>query len=372
MALMFARLARNFVKNGYFPTDDSSIEGILNCFRFSEMGTVRIFDPCCGEGSALADCAYALREEGYRVESYGIEYDAERAQHAKQLLDHVVHSDMQDCVIKSTQFQVLWLNPPYGDRVSNQADIEDKKGGRDRHEKYFLERTLPTLVFGGLLIYIIPNYVLDQTLSKKLARSLEGIRVFKAGDDKFKQVIIIGFRKKVDNSSHTDTVNALLAIGEDRDKASVISSADFNTFDIPVCSPSDALKPCELRTVKPTASQIAEVSKQYPCLWSHFNSMFKQTQNVKRRPARKLSPWHLSLLLAAGQFSGIVQSQTGRKMLVKGSTYKQKMRKVESVINDASVNTETRIIDTDTFVPRILGIDFTEGSEFFGDIFTIK
>jgi hypothetical protein len=100
--------------------------------------------------------------------------------------------------------------------------------------------------------------------------------------------------------------------------------------------------------------------------------MFKQTQNVKRRPARKLSPWHLSLLLAAGQFSGIVQSQTGRKMLVKGSTYKQKKRKVESVINDAGVNTETRIIDTDTFVPSILGIDFTEGSDFFGDIFTIK
>ena len=373
MALMFARLARNFIKNGYFPTDDNSIEGVLECFRPGEIGAVKIFDPCCGEGAALADCAFALREEGFTVESYGIEYDAERAQHAKQLLNHVVHSDIQDCVVKSAQFQVLWLNPPYGDRVSNQAEFGEKKGnGRDRHEKYFLERTLPTLAFGGLLIYIIPNYVLDLALSKKLARSLEGIRVFKAADDRFKQVIIMGYRKRVDNSSCTDVVNALLEIGEDRDKTSVIGTEDYGTFEIPVCSPGDALKPCELRTVKPTAEQIAEVSTRYPCLWNQFNTLFQQTHNIKRRPVRKLSPWHLSLLLAAGQFSGVVHSQSGRKMLVKGSTYKQKKRKVETVTNEMGVITETRFIDTDTFVPTIRGIDFTEGSEFFGDIFTIK
>jgi hypothetical protein len=29
MALMFQRLARNFAKNGYFPTDEKTTEGIL-------------------------------------------------------------------------------------------------------------------------------------------------------------------------------------------------------------------------------------------------------------------------------------------------------------------------------------------------------
>jgi hypothetical protein len=30
MALMFQRLARNFAKNGYFPTDEKTTEGILS------------------------------------------------------------------------------------------------------------------------------------------------------------------------------------------------------------------------------------------------------------------------------------------------------------------------------------------------------
>ncbi len=34
MALMFQRLARNFAKNGYFPTDEKTTEGILSRLVF--------------------------------------------------------------------------------------------------------------------------------------------------------------------------------------------------------------------------------------------------------------------------------------------------------------------------------------------------
>lgn len=60
MALIFQRLARNFIKNGYFPTDETTIERLLAMFDVKP-GLVRLIDPCCGEGIALAECANHLR-----------------------------------------------------------------------------------------------------------------------------------------------------------------------------------------------------------------------------------------------------------------------------------------------------------------------
>ncbi|WP_354665154.1 DUF6094 domain-containing protein, partial [Escherichia coli] len=52
---MFSRLAHNYVKNGYYPTDEESIRRISNLLQMPGEGGIRMFDPCCGEGSALAD-----------------------------------------------------------------------------------------------------------------------------------------------------------------------------------------------------------------------------------------------------------------------------------------------------------------------------
>jgi len=58
MALMFPRLARNFVKNGYFPTDEPTLERALNALMPSD-GPMCILDPCAGEGVAIAEAAHA-------------------------------------------------------------------------------------------------------------------------------------------------------------------------------------------------------------------------------------------------------------------------------------------------------------------------
>lgn len=54
MALMFNRLARNFLKNGYYPTDSETLGRIQNLLAPSAR-PMRLLDPCCGEGTALAD-----------------------------------------------------------------------------------------------------------------------------------------------------------------------------------------------------------------------------------------------------------------------------------------------------------------------------
>ena len=47
MALIFPRLARNFIKNGYFPTDSDTLGRLYN-FLAPADGPLRLLDPCCG------------------------------------------------------------------------------------------------------------------------------------------------------------------------------------------------------------------------------------------------------------------------------------------------------------------------------------
>src|SRR3546814_5777075 len=62
MALMFPRLARNFAKNGYYPTDEATLERTLSALAPSD-GPMCICDPCAGEGVAIAEAAHALGPE---------------------------------------------------------------------------------------------------------------------------------------------------------------------------------------------------------------------------------------------------------------------------------------------------------------------
>ncbi|MEO9150306.1 MAG: hypothetical protein ABI212_13200, partial [Burkholderiaceae bacterium] len=46
----------------YFPTDEATLERIAQMVQVSDTGSHRLLDPCCGEGSALADLRNALVE----------------------------------------------------------------------------------------------------------------------------------------------------------------------------------------------------------------------------------------------------------------------------------------------------------------------
>ena len=87
MALMFPRLARNFAKNGYYPTDEASLERTLSALAPSD-GPMCICDPCAGEGVAIAEAAHALGPE--LTSAYAVEFDQERATHARLLVDHLL------------------------------------------------------------------------------------------------------------------------------------------------------------------------------------------------------------------------------------------------------------------------------------------
>ena len=107
-------------------------------------------------------------------------------------------------------------------------------------------------------------------------------------------------------------------------------------------------------------------------LWPHFRQWFgAELVQEKRRPLCALGSWHAALALAAGQVNGIVTASDGRRLLIKGSTFKTK---VDSVEEQEKGDGSTVVVTTrfDRFVPSIRAFDLTVGRPSFGDVLTIK
>ncbi|EPG3719964.1 MAG: DUF6094 domain-containing protein, partial [Pseudomonadaceae bacterium] len=74
---------------------------------------------------------------------------------------------------------------------------------------------------------------------------------------------------------------------------------------------------------------------------------------------------------AAGAISGVVRSKTGRVLVVKGDTHKDKTLQREFTEREDGSIAETRIL-TDKFVPVIRAWDMTPGSATRGEVLTIR
>lgn len=371
MALMFPRLARNFACNGYFPTDESTLERALTALAPSS-GSMRIFDPCAGEGVALAEAAHVLGRE--QVEACAVEYDSERAEHARMLLDRTLHSDLMDTMISRQAFSLLWLNPPYGDLVPDPSGGFQYEGkGRKRLEKLFYQRTLPLLQYGGVMVLIVPHYVLDDEFTSWISSHLSSVRVFAAADPTFKQVVIFGIRvRRQDLALQRDAVKAcrdqLRAIGQKLEQPPLLPE---QWQDLPYTVPpaTKELEHFYRMTLEP--EQFALEVQRLGGLWPEFNLHFGQVGQSPRPPVRELSEWHLALALAAGAISGVVRSKTGQTLILKGNTYKDKVSKTEFTEDEDGHVTEVRTL-TDRFVPIIRAWDMTPESPTHGCILTIS
>lgn len=366
MALIFSRLAHNYIKNGYFPTDEATLAGILAALQCSAE-QVRIHDPCCGEGTALAEVKHHLSEQGVRAEALGIELDTERAWHAKRLLDTAIHGDVQDVVLSAGSCGLLFLNPPYGQAIADKANTGDRHAA-DRLEKIFFRRTVSTLQVGGVLVLIVPHYVLDEEFSVMVARLFSDVQVFMSPETRFKQAVVFGVKRRSGHPA-VATVEMLRAAGRGEISHKVLGP-DWagEQYEIPAAV---AIKDYRFSAVRVDAPQLqAELERlRASTLWPQFDSIFGHTRREHRRPLRELSKWHLALALAAGQISGIVRSKSGRTLMIKGDTWKRKQRSREFT-EDADGTLRETVTMTDQFVPVIRAIDMTPGST-LGQIVTI-
>jgi len=121
----------------------------------NKRGAIRLFDPCAGDGTALAYLAESLTDQGISVETYGVEIEAGRASGAGERLDCVIQGDFRRTSVSHRSMSLALLNPPYSNT-----------GGEQSLEKTIIRRTLPYLVEGGVIVLVVPDRLLAWAESK--------------------------------------------------------------------------------------------------------------------------------------------------------------------------------------------------------------
>lgn len=372
-ALMFPRLAKNFIKNGYYPTDDETIARTLSALVATDEGQMRILDPCAGEGVALAECKHHLGKE--RAVAFGIEYDSERAWHAKTVLDHCIHGDFNGCTVSYGSFSLLWLNPPYGDMIKDHEGNGAHglfKDNRPRLEKHFYQRTHGLLQVGGVMVLILPTTSYDKQLSGWVATHFREVRVFRAATDQFKQTVLFGIKQRSSGNVDTALRQHLLAIGVG-DVVPDMLPEEWADTPYVVPAMQDLRRQFRFISASLDGAQLQQdiADNHQALLQQQFTGLFRQAAaQANRRPLRQMTEWHTALALAAGQVGGVVRSEDGRVFLIKGSTHKEKRTETRIHENIDGSQTEERI-DTDVFVPVIRALDFTPGPT-YGDVTVIR
>ena len=193
MALMFPRLARNFAKMGTTrPTNPRSKEP-LNALMPSD-GPMCILDPCAGEGVAIAEASHAPganrpRRSPSNSTPSGRAMPAAWSITARTRPDG--HDDLQAVLRTTVAESTVWR--PVQDVNGN---IGYQGQGRARLEKLFYQRSLSLLQYSGVLVFIVPGYVLDAELVGWLTRHYTDLRIYRAVETQFKQVVIFGRRAR--------------------------------------------------------------------------------------------------------------------------------------------------------------------------------
>lgn len=364
--LMHPRVANNHADNGYFPTDDATLAGIAARLDIGG-GDIRIFDPCCGTGAALAKLSEHLSACGSLCRSFGVELDAERAADASAVLGHVVRADIENCLMQPKTVGLLFLNPPYG--YANRDQLSSESGRR--LEQVFLDRTMHVLQEGGILVLIVPVQSLSESFTREIASRFAELRMYRAAVDTYKQVVIFGIKPRLRADIGRSLAKRQQAVLMRPENALPIreTAADC-CYEVPP-SPEKPFRPISFKVeAAGLAGELATLGSQ--TLWPHFGQWFAEALSPdKRRPLCALGQWHAALALAAGQVSGIVTAADGRRLLVKGSTYKTKVTTAEEQYgDDGNITVTTTALDR--FVPSIRAIDLTVGSDGFGDVLTIK
>ena len=186
------RLAAQY-KGGFYPTPERVVDLVAGLVHVpsSHYGcreTVRILDPCCGAGEALALLAERLGGPGAMpVETFGVELHTERAEQARERLDRTLAVDLFGTSIANGAFGILLLNPPY----------DWDSGEEKRVEHRFLLHTTRYLAEDGLLIFIVPRKRLTVS-ARYLASHYRRIRCWAFPEperEAFDQVVLIGYRK---------------------------------------------------------------------------------------------------------------------------------------------------------------------------------
>ncbi len=300
-------------KAGFYPTPPRVTEMIAGLMqaRSSARGetTLRILDPCCGAGIALAQLAAGIdRPDGAAVETYGVELQAERAKEAEGRLDHVLGTDLFQTSIANGAFGLLYLNPPY--------DFDS--GEEKRLEQTFLRHCTRYLAEHGLLVLVVPRQRLAVS-ARYLASHGARLRcwAFPGPEREAFHQVVTGTRKaEVQYDQHAAVRLQEVIEGN----AEELTLQRYPSYNAPATAGGEVL--FATRTVDPVA---AAAEARCSGLWAStaVTDLLWPAQDQRTRPLMPLRRGHLAMLVAAGFLDNLQLEAGDSRILVKGRTSKE-------------------------------------------------
>lgn len=300
-------------KMGYYPTPNSIVDRIKSFLDFPTQ--YNVLDPCCGEGDAISN----LIDNNGRT--YGVELDYQRYSKACEKLTRTLYGGYEELITQNNAFSILFLNPPYD---------TDENG--ERKELIFLKKTIKYLITGGILVYIIPQYIIS-SVAKLLSYAFTDIKVYRFTDEEYKaykQVVIFGIKKR-DRK----------VIASDVEKLLNAEKAGTNLEEIPLLSKSVYKVPV---TLPPKYFNNGYVDREYlekklseSSLLSNIKKQLETLEEQEeKRPPLPLHMAHIGLLLATGSLNGEMNGH-----VVKGVVKKSERKSVEEDEETGEQTTKT-------------------------------
>lgn len=303
-------------KGGFYPTPEfetSAIAALVGAIaqHRSDGQCYRLLDPCCGMGEALAQIKdYYVNRYRSSIETYGVELHADRAETAATLLDHVVCGDLFNMTIANDQFSMLFLNPPYD------YAVDDK-----RTEHTFLVRATRYLAPNGVLVYIIPRYVLRSS-SKFLLAWFKDLKVYYFSNQNRKlydQVVVIGV-KRPRAYAVMGANEALFEAWATKDEPPPIYSPKYSGVNMPMLPAGDI----EFRT-RTFDGKSSAVEAKVSGMWANkeLQDLLWPQEDETVRPLMPLRRGHMAMLVAAGFLNNLVLEEGDERLMVRGRTIKE-------------------------------------------------
>jgi hypothetical protein len=338
-------------KLGYYPTPPQTLRLITQALTPAggSGSTLRLLDPCAGQGEALASIATHLRNGHHAVTSYGIELAEARAPLAADVLDHVLHADYRDANLSQYAWGLLYLNPPYDHEAGN---VGTKK---HRQEYTFLRDTLVRLQTGGVLVYVVPISLLaSDNVCRVLAANFDELSVWRLPAeefDTFGQIVIFGLAREQPQPNqplqrllHSYTLENLPP-----------SLADFDRP--PYVVPASPVADSALRFRKLTLS-YAEILTAVTTKGAHSNPLWrdwtKPASELSFRPVVPLRTGHVASLISSGQM-GTVKLGT---IVAKGRAVKQLIY-LDHNGNEVDANDPTMHSSKERFITQVHTLNLT-------------
>ena len=225
----------------------------------------------------------------------------------------------------------------------------NESGSKARHEKRFLIESIPHLLYGGLLLYVIPYYRLTSDICRILCDNFENISVWRFTDGefkKFKQVVVMGIRKRRETTPQDTEWLEQYAAYPDRIPA--LTELNSPRYALPA-------NETEVKVFKGERFNQKELEQQLRRCDSFQQLMARsQLDSGVKHPLLPLSISQIGLIGGSGMINGLIQCDSPH--IIKGRIVKVIRRETDErfAANGKHIGSEVKETITNKMIFNVL------------------